>query len=560
MSGKVATQTKARATDRGSSGRSGHVNRSLIAVAGAAAFLLAQTACAAENAKVTVALDKPVNVLTATSLALPALMHDADAFKPASAPFTRLAGVTVIRYPAGSVADLFHWSTNSLSKYKGSDPPYINPDSSFGNFARNLDKYGTAEIVVNYGSNAEGTGGGDPGEAAAWVAYANGDASDTRSVPRDEKGSDWKTIGFWATLRGQDPLATDDGFNFLRISHPKPFGILLWQIGNQIYNNGFFGVDHTGAPDLHGPIPEKAKDLGRLAGNGDLSPAFFGSRVVAYAAAMKAVDSSIRIGVALSAPLGKPGDWEWEKKMWVNEWNDKVLRTACQAIDFVTVAFETGAMQPDWKTLNEAGTFDGTRAKMGEILEYMLDRYKHQCPANHVPRVSFSPVSFSGWAHLDHPVFASLWAADTFALMLETGADAVSWPEMHGDSMLSGDGKKQGNIFLGMELLHVLVRNPGDQFVTATSSSKQVSVHASRRRDGLIGLMLINQDPNKDSTLTVQISGANIAAKGRRIEYGRQQAKTGTGLLVSEMTGLGSTFTVTVPAYSITDILISPQN
>ena len=43
-----------------------------------------------------------------------------------------------------------------------------------------MEKVGAnALITVNYGMNSLGTGGGEPKEAAAWVAYANG--SQTRT-------------------------------------------------------------------------------------------------------------------------------------------------------------------------------------------------------------------------------------------------------------------------------------------------------------------------------------------------------------------------------------------
>jgi hypothetical protein len=72
---------------------------------------------------------------------------------------------------------------------------------------------------VNYGSNLAGTGGGEPAEAAAWVAYANGSPADQKVIGKDSTGYDWKTVGYWASLRASKPLEADDGQNFLRIAH-----------------------------------------------------------------------------------------------------------------------------------------------------------------------------------------------------------------------------------------------------------------------------------------------------------------------------------------------------
>jgi hypothetical protein len=90
-----------------------------------------------------------------------------------------------------------------------------------------IDQLGTAIVTVNYGTNLDGSGGGEPAEAAAWVAYANGSPSNTQPIGKDSKGNDWKTVGFWATLRASKPLAVDDGYNHLRIGHPDSLGIML---------------------------------------------------------------------------------------------------------------------------------------------------------------------------------------------------------------------------------------------------------------------------------------------------------------------------------------------
>ena len=59
-------------------------------------------------------------------------------------------------------------------------------------------------------------------EAAAWVAYANGNPASTTAIGVDNAGHDWQTVGFSAGLRASAPLATDDGFDFLRIDHRRP--------------------------------------------------------------------------------------------------------------------------------------------------------------------------------------------------------------------------------------------------------------------------------------------------------------------------------------------------
>src|SRR5204863_1934760 len=56
---------------------------------------------------------------------------------------------------------------------------------------------------------------------------------------------DWKSVGYWASLRASSPLVSDDGLNFLRINHPSAFsGLKYWEIGNEEYGN--WEIDHHG--------------------------------------------------------------------------------------------------------------------------------------------------------------------------------------------------------------------------------------------------------------------------------------------------------------------------
>lgn len=517
-------------------------------------------AAQAQGAHVSVHLDKGVNVLTPVSFGVPAILFDAGSFAPAAAPYTRLAGATTLRYPGTpGVPDLYHWSTGTLTKYVGAEAPYINPDSNFGRFASNLDRFGTALIVVNYGANLDGTGPGELGEAAAWVAYANGDPGDAKPIPREKEGDDWHTVGFWAKIRSEAPLASDDGFNFLRIAHPRPFGIELWQVGDHVYNNGYYGGKHVGTADLHGPAPARLNDYGKLEKNPALSPSAYGARVAEFARAMKAVDPQIRVGASLAVVEGSPSDADWNTKMWAAEWNEKTLKAACGAIDFVAVDWQLSPLlPPDWKTLDEASLLANTRSALAGVLNEALREDKISCPAGHTPRIAFEPAAVASWPRIEHPVTTALWVADAYALLAETGAQNVSWSEMHGEQMLAADNKSFGPAFMGMEMLHIVAHNPGDQFVEATSNAPQLVVHAVRRRDGILGLMLVNENLKSAATVTVEVSGAQLAPKGRRFDYGAEQQRSGAQLVPTEVETPGGKFTVTVPAYTITDLLI-PQ-
>lgn len=91
-------------------------------------------------------------------------------------------GIGLIRWPGGS-GDVYHWARNAngpgyCSTYAGTVDPHDDFDAFMTKLARPL---GAAVAVqVNYGSDATCTGGGDPAEAAAWVAYARKKHYDVR--------------------------------------------------------------------------------------------------------------------------------------------------------------------------------------------------------------------------------------------------------------------------------------------------------------------------------------------------------------------------------------------
>jgi hypothetical protein len=508
----------------------------------------ASAVIAQDSAKVSVNLGKPINILINTSLGAPANLSDGSTYAVQTQPYLKASGLTTLRFPSSS-ADLYHWSTNTVTPYKGIAGGYVAPESSFPNLMRVVDQVGTSLVVVNYGSNQDGTGGGEPAEAAAWVAYANAAATDSKVIGKDSTGHDWGTAGKWATIRSEAPLATDDGYNSLRIAHPAPLNIKLWQIGNQVYNNGYYGGEHTGEPDLHGPAPTGLKDFGKLRKNPKLSPAFYADQIVEFAKAMKEIDPSIQIGAAFVTPP--------DGQVWASDWNSTLLKRACSAIDFETIEWLVApTLAPEYKTLDEASIFSNSRSQLSTIFNGLLYDDKSNCAKGKTPRIAFAPVGVNTWPKVDRPVSEALYFADLFALLVESGSVNITTPELFGDNMISSDRKKLGTVFYGMQMLHAVAHNPGDQMVDATSSNPKLQVHAVKRRDGVFGLMLVNEDPGGAITVKVSVSGGDAGTKAQRLDYGMVQQKAGTGFVPVEMKEGGNDFSVTVPPYTITDILM----
>jgi hypothetical protein len=98
------------------------------------------------------------------------------------------AGITQVRWPGGSDADLYHWATNSEC-----DGGYTDANDTFSNFVNDLADPANLDLALtaNYGSNAVCDGGGEPSEAAAWVtaALADGITVSHMTVGNEEYGN-----------------------------------------------------------------------------------------------------------------------------------------------------------------------------------------------------------------------------------------------------------------------------------------------------------------------------------------------------------------------------------
>jgi hypothetical protein len=97
-----------------------------------------------------------------------------DITKPGLAATFKETGMKSLRFPGGSESDNYHWKTQSLGPGACSGG-YAYPPSTLDALESDIVKPSKMDvaITVNYGSNAACNAGGDPAEAAAWVAYAN---------------------------------------------------------------------------------------------------------------------------------------------------------------------------------------------------------------------------------------------------------------------------------------------------------------------------------------------------------------------------------------------------
>jgi len=153
------------------------------------------------------------------------------------------------------------------------------------------------------------------------------------------------------------------------------------------------------------------------------------------------------------------------------------------------------------------------------------------------------------------PVVLGLFAADAYASLAEDGAVNIDWDGLHSPYFLAPKGNQPEPAYFGVEMVHKLL-NMRDTFVAAKSSTPLLAVHAAKRADGSVGFMFVNKDPKNAAILKVKVTGDTLAKTGTRYDWGATNAPTGNNVQQSQAESLGNSFTITVPAYTVTDIVV----
>jgi hypothetical protein len=476
------------------------MQRSLSAVAVAALLGAALTTAitpshaSAGAVDVSINADEGLGTVPDTAYGANQAVWDANMNTPASVNLLGQAGLGMLRYPGGSYGDGFHWQTNTVS---GSG--YVAPGTDFDSFMGTVRSVGAqAMLIANYGT-------GTPEEAAAWVRYAN------------------ITKGY----------------------HDQ-----YWEIGNELYGNGYYGADWE--QDDHA----------------DKSPAAYAHNVVAYAQAMKAVDPTIKIGAVLTLPGNWPdgvvasGDSA--------DWNQTVLPIVAPYVDFAIVHYYP-AQTDAADVLQQTDLLPGELAQ----LRQQIDRYA----GADGPRIGVALTETDANTDLDTQPGA-LFNADIIPAALENGVFTVDyWDTRNGmgtvgtapdgatdygdEGMLSSGGCGSGNVcepplntpfpsYYGLQVLGTLAR-PGDTLVKAASDNPLVSVHAARNADGDLSVELINKDPHTAYPVDLGYTGwAPSTATPTVHTYGDEATSITT-------THQGSASTQVIPPYSVVTITLTPS-
>ena len=289
----------------------------------------------------------------------------------------------------------------------------------------------------------------------------------------------------------------------------KGWGITYWEIGNEVGGNGYYG-DPGWEYDLHYPYN------GNRTGQSALSPATYGQNALLFINAMKAQDSTIKCGIGFDT--GK------------SSYNAAALPPVANVVDFVIIHWYPGGT--DAQILQSPSQIAGTVSSCrSQISQYVGSRASQVGIA-----VTETGSSLTGGA-------GSIYAADTLLSWFENGTANVDYEELHNGFLSSA------NALLGPAYGSKMAANlagSGDTFVSASSGTTLVAVHAVKKSNGHYAVMLLNKDPNNSYTVTVNTTGATLASSGTRYDC------NGTSISQSTISGIGaSSFSITVPPYSL---------
>lgn len=468
---------------------------------------LGATAKASNAVQVAADVRSPLGVIPQTAFGLNTAVWDSHLLDPALPPLLQQAGTTTLRFPGGSTADAYHWQTNTLTRGQSG---YVDPHNTFDAFMGVAQQTGAqAMLTVNYGSNAAGTDGGDPEEAAAWVRYAN---------------------------------------------LTKHYGVRYWEIGNELYGNGTYGSRWE--VDLH-------KEKG---------PVAYANHALTFIHAMKGIDPSIQIGIVLIAPgiwpYGIGPDWnsnvlslDCQALDFVDvHWYPQEPGHESDAALLASPAKIAGMVS----TLRKSITAHcGKHASQVKIMLTETNSISFNPGKQTVSQVNALYLAHGYMSWLENGVSnVDWWDIHNGMTTGQNNSAALYGDGRYGDyGLLSSGGSAAGinepqqetpfPTYYGLQMLTKLGR-PGDQMLQATSSESNLAVHAVRQKNGSVAILLINKDPSKNYTVSFSLKGFSPAPGATLYSYG----KSSPGLSERPDPSFKETLSEDIPPYSLVTIVL----
>jgi hypothetical protein len=479
-------------------------------------------------------------------------------------------GCLTVRVPGGSLSDEYHWSSNTswtnTWQWQSSFPEFMRVATN-----ANADVF----VTVNYGS-------GTPQEAAAWVAYANGDAAlygtpNDITIGVDSGGRDWRTVGYWARLRSLTAASNPDNqFDFLAMGRTAPFGIKNWEIGNECYG--------TWERDTNA-LPNHAYT--------------YAVRATNYIALMKAADPTIKVGV-----LGVPGESAYAngytdhpasnpRTGQINYGWTPVLLTTLKNLG-VTPDFLVHHHYPQWTDpSNVAASPDndttllqstGNWAADAATLRQHVTDYFGTAGTNVELVVTENNSDAGQQGRQSTSLVNGLYYADSLGQLLKTEFKGFVWWDLrngtdnngffgsqlygwrtYGDLGMVNGLNTRHPTFYAAKLMQWFAR-PGDKILSAASDYNWLTAHAARRANGSIALLVLNKSLVTNLNAQIVLNGFTPATVATIRSFGisnDEAARTNGPAAAQDITtnsivNASANFSYTFPRLSMTLLTLTP--
>lgn len=511
---------------------------------------------------ITVNASTPVHALSSRLLGLNTAIWDSSLASTATQALIGSAKFQILRYPGGSASDSYNWSTNK------SDGNTWTWSAGTGAFAQlMLGSGSTGIITTNYGS-------GTPQMAAAWVAYFNSYSGSQAVIGIDAKGVNWQTAAYWANLRASTPLATDDGYNVLRIGQYDPLNVKYFEVGNECYGSwendthGTSGSSLTGAPHDAVTYAEYAEQ---------------------FISAMKAVDPTIKVGC-----VAEPGQDTNPQTTSAVNLADGTTHSGWTAVMLATLASPTTnptGVMPNFIIDHRYPQAPGSESDSGllastsgwpadatDLRTQITDYIGSQNGANIELDATETNDVYSNPGKQSVSLVNALYAADSIGMMGQTEFNELNWWDMrngydpnqnnssslygwrnYGDyGLISSPGAPDGANtpyppYYGFKLASHWSAT-GATSVQTTSGYGLLSSYGAVEPDGSLALLVINKTPTFAVNSNIALNGFRTSSTATVYSYGESNDLANGDLTSTSLVGVTFPFTYVFPPYSMTVI------
>jgi hypothetical protein len=484
----------------------------------------------------------------------------------ATGTFLSAMGTGALRFPGGSGSDQYEWQTDrslpGLSfQWASSAPTFATVTQARG---------AQAIVTVNYGS-------GTPQQAAAWVAYYNASVSSTTSLGVDSMGRNWYTAGYWASIRAAAPLATDDGFNFLRASHPAPYGFKYWEIGNECYGSWEYDQHGVSGSDLTGVAYD---------------PYTYAQYFQSFSQQMLSVDPAIHVGAVSttgedSYGIGTHGVKNpYEGNSVHTGWTPVLLATLNSL--GVTPQFliyhcypQNPGSENDAVLLQSGSTIPAAATNLRQMI---TDYFGSTGTSIELNVTELNSVS-SNPGKQSTSLVNGLFMADAIGNLANTEFNTCTWWALrngsdtnannssllygwrqYGDYGVVASGDLSGvpantpyPTYYAAQLLTNWGRG-GDAVVSATSGYGLLSIYGARILNGNLALLVINKNPSTDLPAQIALNDFTPGSASAPIySYGKPNDLATAGITTGTASIPGATFSYTFPSYSMSVLVVKSQ-